>query len=1161
MALAKLLGVSFASVNRWENGNRPSLLAWTRIQELERPAKAVRHPGSVVSPASVEPTLDFGGDPNLVSLVTEAHRLGFGHLFNPVFATEVSLIDPLPHQRIAVYERMLHQPRLRFLLADDAGAGKTIMAGLLIREMLARRIIRRVLVAPPAGLVGNWQREMRTLFRLPFRIVAGADARTGNPFAGSASDLLIVSLDTLAGERMFGRLQSADTQAYDLVIFDEAHKLSADRDASSFRLRRTDRYRLAEALAGVGGREARWSLPWAARHLLLLTATPHMGKDYPYYCLWRLLEPELLPTIEAFRTFPEDGRKIHFIRRTKEEMVRLDGSRLYPTRISDTLSFTLTQGEVSEQRLYEETTSYISSYYNRAKLLNRSAARLAMSVFQRRLASSTFALVQSLQRRLMKLDELIQAVQTGQLEMDAVWVRQRHLDNLRDLLEEATADEEGTDDGREQHDVIEDDILGAFLVESLSELGAERARVAELLELARRVESLGEESKFETLRDVLRDPKYRDEKILIFTEHRDTLTFLVRRLEGLGFTGRVAQIHGGMKYQERDEQVAAFRKPIEEGGAMYLVATDAAGEGINLQFCWLMVNYDVPWNPARLEQRMGRIHRYGQRHDPVVILNLVCGHTREGCVLHTLLEKLERIRKELRSDKVFDVVGRILEGVSMREYMAMALTEDGLRDAQERIAACLTSEKIEALETRERALYGPGGEVATALPKLRDEVERDALLRLLPGHVWRFVQHAAPRLRLRIEGDLGGQFRLVALEPAALADFADTLDYYDVDGLALQFSVTRPSDPSTTVFLHPGEPFFDRMRTVVAERFSNDALRGAVFVDPEASAPYLFHLVAVSIERPVIPGGTGSSRLETRLAGVEQARDGTLRECEIERLLLLRAGSQRPAVARQFMVRATEVVDRATGFARDVIGERLLGQHREAARATLPVREDYLRRGYAYQEAELAASRNRLADRVASDDPEAKAQLAQVKRRQLDLGVERTAAIAALGAESDSMRVGDVSILAHALVVPSSDPEDRLEHDAVVEAVAVEVAASFERDLGATVHDVSTPERARAAGLSDWPGFDLLSTRPDGAKLCIEVKGRVGMGDVEVSENEWAKACTLRERYWLYAVFGCGTSRPQLARVRDPFGTLLVRERGSVIVTGSSIREAAQLDV
>ena len=252
--------------------------------------------------------MDFSADPEAVSAVAEAHRLASGHLFNPAFATETSLIDPLPHQRIAVYQRMLQQSPLRFLLADDAGAGKNIMTGLYVREMLSRRLLRRVLVVPPAGLVGNWEREMRTLFRLPFRIVGGAEARAGNPFLGPESDLVIVSVDTLAGERMFGHLKDQQTDPYDLVVFDEAHKLSADRQPD-FRVRKTGRYRLAEALAGAESDDKdRWELPWSAQHLLLLTATPHMGKDHPYYYLWRLLLPDALSTFDAFEEFPPDSR-------------------------------------------------------------------------------------------------------------------------------------------------------------------------------------------------------------------------------------------------------------------------------------------------------------------------------------------------------------------------------------------------------------------------------------------------------------------------------------------------------------------------------------------------------------------------------------------------------------------------------------------------------------------------------------------------------------------------------------------------------------------------------------------------------------------------------------------------------------------------------------
>ena len=322
---------------------------------------------------------------------------------------------------------MLKQPRLRFLLGDDAGAGKTIMTGLYLREMLARRLISRILIVPPAGLVGNWAHEMHNLFNLPFRILTGSDARAGNPFCEVSSDLVIVSVDTLAGERMFSRLQEDDVEPYDLVIFDEAHKLAANRGAD-FRVRSTDRYRLAEALAGITSDEERWSLSWSCRHLLLLTATPHMGKDFPYYCLWKLLEPDALSTLDAFNAYPPEARRHHFIRRTKEELVYFDGRPIYPTRLSDTLSYMLSQSDVSEQALYDGTTQYIQTFYNRAQLLNRSAARLAMSVFQRRLASSTWALFRLFERRVKKLEKLIEAVRTGQLDWSGIERQQQKLD-------------------------------------------------------------------------------------------------------------------------------------------------------------------------------------------------------------------------------------------------------------------------------------------------------------------------------------------------------------------------------------------------------------------------------------------------------------------------------------------------------------------------------------------------------------------------------------------------------------------------------------------------------------------------------------------------------------------------------------------------------------
>jgi superfamily II DNA or RNA helicase len=1179
MQFAELMGVSFASVNRWENGqSHPSPLAWQRILAAEEhglDALLRQTNGPNSSPIDgprphpdVAPTIDFSANPEIVRAVAEAERLSYGYIFNPAFATEISRIDPLPHQRIAVYQHMLPQPRLRFLLADDAGAGKTIMAGLYIREMLTRRLVRRVLVVPPAGLIGNWESELRTLFGLRFKIVAGLDARAGNPFAGAEGDLAIVSVDTLSGDRMIARLREAEVAPYDLAIFDEAHKLAAHLE-DGFTVRRTVRYKLAEALAGAHGVDPAYRLPWSCRHLLLLTATPHMGKDFPYYCLWRLLEPEVLSTKEAFDAYPPESRRQHFIRRTKEEMVRFDGSRIFPPRNSDTFSYELSQGEVSEQALYDQTTDYMRDYYNRARILNRSAARLAMSVFQRRLASSTYSLMRSFERRLAKLDAFVEDVRSGRLTTEQLLSLQERL-RVRDIEDDKTADEEEPEDGLEENEAAELETMAGVVGVTLGELEAERNQVRDLLDLARKVYERGEDSKFEKLREVIRDPRWRDQKILIFTEHRDTLDFIVQSLEGMGFAGRVARIHGAMDYLERQEQITFFDKPTADGGAAYMICTDAAGEGINLQrACWLMVNYDIPWNPARLEQRMGRIHRYKQTHE-VRIINLVAGRTREGRVLKTLLDKLEKIRKELNSDKVFDVIGRLFEGVSLKDYLEKSVTDQGATQSMTEIEGKLTPEQIKAFEEWERKLYGDGGEVAARLDAERAIVSREQLRRLLPGYVRSFIERAAPLLGLRIDGDLDGVFSFAETRPRAFEPFWPILEDYPPESRN-RFMLHNPGDSTTAIFLHPGELFFDTLREAVVSRFSPDALRGAVFIDPTAEAPYFFHLGLLRIVRKAEQESSAlraEEPIEYRLVGLRQDGADRIEECPVEHLLLLRGGPGGiPLAVRPFAAQAPTATELAARFAREQIATPLAERHRSAMLASLPERERFIEAGYRYEEDALLAQRVITANKAREGDARAAAELERIKQRQRSLEDLKEQALAALRREPELVEPREIEFLAHALVVPSSDPEDKKRHDAEIEKVAVRIATEYEREQGWTPRDVSTPPLARAAGLTDNPGFDILSNRPAfGAtsakstvleERAIEVKGRAGVGDIELTENEWSRACNLRDRYWLYVVFDCGTPNPRLLRVHDPFYKLIATAKGGVIIDENEIVRAA----
>lgn len=1149
--LADQLGVSFATVSRWENGHtKPYRWLGERLRQLDEQVigdtdRGPSAPTGAVTPMMATPRLDFLAPSDAVRAAAEAEWLAYGYLANPTFATETSLIDPLPHQRIAVYDVMLRQPRLRFLLADDAGAGKTIMSGLYIREMLARQRLQRILIVPPAGLVGNWQQELQTLFRLSFRIVNGSDARSGNPFLGPDSNRVIVSVDTLTGETLRKRIADPDVEPYDLVIFDEAHKLSADREPDG-RTRKTKRYRLAEWLVGAASDDEDIILGWSAQHVLLLTATPHMGKDYPFFALWHLLEPEVLSTPDMLERYPDHERQKHYIRRTKEEMVTFEGQRLYPTRVSTTVAYPLAP---LERQLYDRTTAYIRETYNRAAGLNRSAARLAMSVFQRRLASSVYALATSLKRRQDMLDQYIGRAENHQLDIAAEQARQRSWED--DPLESMTGDEEASDNGREEHEVAEDRGTSALLASSVTELRSERAEVESLVALAHTVLAQADEAKFQRLRELVRDPRFAGEKLLIFTEHRDTLTYLHDRLEALGFAGRIAHIHGGMPYQEREAQVRRFRQPGAEGGADICLATDAAGEGINLQFCWVMVNYDIPWNPARLEQRMGRIHRYKQTHDPVLIFNLVADNTREGRVLQTLLDKLDRIRQELRSDKVFDVIGRQLAGWSLRDLLLESLDDEALvKELEERVS---TGQVAAAIHNQD-ALLPPSGDVMDQLPAAREQLKREAYHRLLPGYVRHFLGLAAALLGIGWDGDLDREFSFKALKTGALDPLLPTMERYPVE-VRNRWTLTKRLD-GDAVYFHPGEPVFDVLRAWVAGRYAEEAMRGTVLVDPEAREAYVCHWVLAQ----VIEGATtGVSRVvETRLLAVRQWADGRGEEVPAEQLFLLQPGNRIPPQWLLLATRAEAQLEDIREFLTQSLTERWLEPFRSQMYQQAGEDWQWVEEGYRALEADLAIQRSTVTQRIRAGESALQGRVTAIRRRQAALDAEKAEAQARILRAPDRLRLEPMTFFAHALVIPAADPAIHAEFTREVEEVAMAVAQSQLEQEGFVVYDVSTPAKAQLAGLSAWPGFDLWARHPDGRDRAVEVKGRATRGTILVSDNEWAKACTLRDRYWLYVVWDCGSTHPYCLPVRDPFGRLLATTQGGVSIGPEAIMQAVK---
>jgi len=868
-----------------------------------------------------------------------------------------------------------------------------------------------------------------------------------------------------------------------------------------------------------------------------------MGKNYPYYALWRLLEPEVLSTPEALDLFPTEQRHHYFIRRTKEEMVRLDGKPLYPKRISDTLGYGLSQGEISEQRLYDETTEYLRHVYNQAKMLNQSAARLAMSVFQRRLASSTYSLLRSFERRIEKLDKIIDDVQSGNLTFEQLRILQRRIREEDDVFESKAADEEGTEGGAEENEVGEETLLQGVIVASLADLVAEKDQVLHLLDLADRVYKSGGESKFEKLQEIITEEEYSQEKLIIFTEHRDTLDFLTRRLSGLGYTSQVAQIHGGMHYTERQEQIDHFRRPCSEGGARFMVCTDAAAEGVNLQFCWIMINYDVPWNPARLEQRMGRIHRYGQKHDPVIILNLVAPATREGRVLKILLDKLEKIRKQLKSDKVFDSIGRVFNEVSIKAYMERVAAGDDIDQIARELDGRLTKEQVKAIQDQERRLYGDGGDVKKELSRVRESIEHETFFRLLPGYVRKFMASTAPLIGIGIDGDLGAYFSLIPSRKGALDALLPVIETYPRNQ-SQRLSIMRPEERESCIWIHPGEPVFGCFRELVRRKLGKEALRGAVFIDATTDKPYLFHLARLTVIRKgdaEIPELVHEETVECRLVGIKQTESAEISVCPVEHLLLLRGGQGLPAQAQRLAVDASRQREQARAYLTERVCRSLAVECREKRMASLPERETFVARGYDFQEAELATARAKMAQKARAGNKGAAAELSRIKEQQRALSSRRERALTIIRREPELLVPGDVDFIAHALVVPSNDPAELEWREANIEQISMDLTKAFEEAEGSTVRFVHIPKLARSAGLPDNPGFDILSIRPDGRQRCIEVKGCVGAGEIEVTANEWARACNLREDYWLYVVYHCGTPTPQLVRVQDPFATLLVR--------------------
>jgi SNF2 family DNA or RNA helicase len=600
---------------------------------------------------SAESGYTYDGDARAFLLGTEALRINSAYQFDPLFAVSSSIVDPLPHQIEAVYKYLLPLPKIRFLLADDTGAGKTIMTGLLLKELLFRGTIERILIVTPAGLTKQWQEdELSGKFGLSFILVDRVN-RTRDPDILNNNNFCIASIDFLRQpdvRDMLGR-----TKRWDIVVVDEAHKPAAYKYGN--KLEENDRYKVIKILSDK------------TDHLLLLTATPHRGRKDTFRYLLQLLDRDLFQKDELVKKHitntDSDGRNRFFLRRLKEEMVDWNGKPLFKPRYTKTVGYTLTE---EESDFYEQITQYVRTRKRAAKEQKNRNVELALIVLQRRLASSLYAVTKTLENRKKSIEYVLDLIINNP---DVIKKLKKQIEEkLNDEGVEDIEDIEGLDDEKRQ--IVEDLILRSTLSTDPEDIQDEIDELKRLLNIAYSLKN-HEESKYIQLKklldesDVIRDDK---EKLVIFTEYYDTLTILQKRLEESGY--QVTTIHGGMDLDERKEaQVKFFHD------AKILIATDAAGEGINLQFCHYLINWDIPWNPNRLEQRMGRIHRYGQKSD-VHVFNLVASNTREGIVLQTILKKLDVMREQLGTDRVYDVIDELLSEVSLTKLIENAIDED-----------------------------------------------------------------------------------------------------------------------------------------------------------------------------------------------------------------------------------------------------------------------------------------------------------------------------------------------------------------------------------------------------------------------------------------------------------------------------------------------------
>jgi superfamily II DNA or RNA helicase len=1038
----------------------------------------------------------YDGDGRLLRLGLQAYSLGLAYEFDPYFGLSISRVDPLPHQLEAIYDHLLKLARVRFLLADDAGAGKTIMAGLLIRELELRGLADRILIVCPANLSFQWQRELKEKFDEKFLVLKGGDIR--DQFGVNQwleQKRVITSLDLAKRQEILPGLRQVH---WDLVIVDEAHRMSAADETH-----KSLRYKLGELLRDTSD------------HLLLLTATPHKGDPLNFSLFLQLLDADAYADIRSIREAMDRRRAPFYLRRTKEAMVyfperRPDGTwvaeKIFTKRIPHTVEF---QIDGAEFDLYRDITRFVKQQSTKAASQGDDprarAVGFLMSLYQRRLASSTYAMRHSLQNRAKRLEEGLKRAQ------DLARLAPPDLPDPDELEEMEEAERER----------LEEQLEAITLAGNAHQVHEEIQELRQLAGQARKVEDSGSEAKLSKLKELLQQEGFFDhpeKRLLIFTEFKDTLDYLVERLKSWGF--RVGFIHGGMKPGSRDERGTRLfaEQQFREGAIQILVATEAAGEGINLQVCNILFNYDIPWNPNRLEQRMGRIHRYGQRKN-CLIFNFVATNTIEGRVLQRLLEKLQEIRDALDDDAVFNVVGEVLPSAHvervLRDYYAGRL---GDADLEERLLKNVDEREFRRI--CQNALEG----LASKKLNLEMLIERRARAqerRVVPETIARFIRDAAEfvPLTLKTVPRLPHTFE-PGRTPSVLRRY-ESDPTWKLPELAAKYprcSTDRETAETNSLeWVTPGHPLFEAIRRHTYALALDVFGKGATFYSLQHDAP-----ARIDFYRARVVDGLGQV-IHERLFAVEVSNDGkpNLREPNVlGNFTAADPPETLPPVATAPEVTAWLNEQALAPFLEETRKDRLAEVERISAHIELSLTELLQRADDEIGRAQEAVDR---------DEQGAEGRLAQAESRHAELLQRRERRRKELQQQC-ALSLQAVERIASVLVLPHPEREtlevQRLQPNPETEAIAMRVVIEYERSRGRQVYDVHEKNL----------GYDITSLDLNSGELrLIEVKGLAGAtGTILLTPNERRVAEDRRDCYWLYVVTNC-EAKPQLQEpIKDP---------------------------